>query len=172
MSGHRGEPLDEAQLGRALERLRAVLRQRDLKFSKVRAAIVRAVLAHEGHFGAEELVRVLRAAGVRDAHLATVYRNLPLLVDAGIIHPALIAQGQGQRYEVAFEREHHDHLVCTRCGLVVEYQSEAMEALQREIAARYGFVLDDHVHELRGRCESCRRVGAGRATVAPRGATA
>ena len=68
-------------------------------------------------------------------------------------------RGEGS-IRAAFEREHHDHLVCTACGRIVEYQSEAMEALQREIAARYGFELDDHVHELRGRCRECRRAGS------------
>ena len=147
---------DEA-LGRALERFRAVLHARALKMSKVRESIARAALTYEGHFRVEELVRVLHAQGVRDAHVATVYRAVPLMIEAGLIQPALIARGDSQHYEAAFEREHHDHLVCTTCGRIVEYQSEAMEALQREIAERYGFELDDHVHELRGRCRECRR---------------
>jgi Fur family transcriptional regulator, ferric uptake regulator len=150
---------DEA-LGRALERFRAVLHARALKMSKVRESIARAALAYEGHFRVEELVRVLHAQGVRDAHVATVYRAVPLMIEAGLIQPALIARGDSQHYEAAFEREHHDHLVCTACGRIVEYQSEAMEALQREIAERYGFELDDHVHELRGRCRECRRGAA------------
>jgi len=92
--------------------------------------------------------------------MATVYRALPLLVDAGLIQPALVSKSDGQRYEVAFEREHHDHLVCSGCGRVVEYQSETLEALQREIARRYGFELENHVNELRGRCKECRRAGS------------
>jgi Fur family ferric uptake transcriptional regulator len=150
----------EEALGRALERFRAVLHAQALKMSKVRESIARAALVYEGHFSVEELVRVLHAQGVRDAHVATVYRAVPLMIEAGLIQPALIARGDSQHYEAAFEREHHDHLVCTACGRIVEYQSEAMEALQREVAARYGFELDDHVHELRGRCRECRRAGS------------
>jgi Fur family ferric uptake transcriptional regulator len=58
--------------------------------------------------------------------------------EAGLIQHALVSRSEGQLYEVAFEREHHDHLICTTCGQIVEYQSEAMETLQREIAKRFG----------------------------------
>jgi len=149
--------MKQEAVDRALERFRAVLKERSLKMSKVRESIARTALAYEGHFSVDDLLRVLHERGVRDAHMATVYRAVPLLVDAGLIQPALVSKSDGQRYEAAFEREHHDHLVCTGCGRVVEYQSEALEALQREIARRYEFELDDHVHELRGRCKDCRR---------------
>ena len=141
---------------RALQRFRALLRERSLKMSKVRESIARAALGCRGHFTVEDLVRLLHARGVQDAHLATVYRAIPLLIEAGLIQPALVAKGDGQRYEIAFEREHHDHLVCTGCGRVVEYQSEALEALQREIAELHGFSVEGHLHELRGRCGDCR----------------
>lgn len=144
-------------VARGLERLRALLRERSLKMSKVRESIARTALAYRGHFSVEELVNVLRENGVSDAHQATVYRALPLMIEAGLIQPAMVSKTDGQRYEASFEREHHDHLVCTSCGRVVEYQSEPLEALQREIAERYGFELEDHVHQLLGRCRDCRR---------------
>lgn len=147
----------EEVIERALIRFRDVLHGKALKMSKVREAIARAALTYEGHFSVEDLVRVLQANDVRDAHLATVYRAVPLMVEAGLIEPALVSRADGQLYEAAFEQEHHDHLVCTGCGHVVEYHSEALEALQREIAERYGFQLVDHVHELRGLCRTCRR---------------
>jgi Fur family ferric uptake transcriptional regulator len=155
--------MSEDAIARALERYRTVLHAGSHKYSKVRAAIARAALTFPGHFGIDDLLRVLRNGGVRDAHMATVYRALPSLLEAGLIQPALVSnKADGQRYEAAFEREHHDHLVCTGCALVVEYQSEALEALQREIAERYDFELDDHVHELRGRCKECRRAASPR----------
>ncbi|HYP98969.1 MAG TPA: Fur family transcriptional regulator [Polyangiaceae bacterium] len=152
--------MKEAAMDRALDRFRTVLKDRSLKMSKVRESIARTALAYDGHFSVDDLLNVLHERGVRDAHMATVYRAVPLMVDAGLIQPALVSKSDGQRYEAAFEREHHDHLVCTQCGRVVEYQSEALEALQREIARRYEFELDDHVHELRGRCKECRRTTA------------
>lgn len=150
----------EELVARALERFRGVLHHRSLRFSKVRESIARAALTYDGHFRVEDLLHELQSHGVRDAHLATVYRAMPLMVEAGLIEAAPVSASDGQRYEAAFEREHHDHLICTGCGQIVEYQSEAMEALQRDIAARYGFEIDDHVHVLRGRCAHCRRNAA------------
>jgi Fur family ferric uptake transcriptional regulator len=156
-NGRKDLGLKPEAVERGLEQFRAVLQQRSLKMSKVRESIARMALSYRGHFSVDELVQVLHAEGINDAHLATVYRAVPLMVEAGLIQPALISKADGQRYEATFERERHDHLVCTSCGRVVEYQSEALEALQRDIARRYDFELDDRVHELRGRCKSCRR---------------
>ena len=149
-------PASEAAVARALERFSASLRGRALKLSKVREAIARAALAYEGHFTVDELVLALQADGVTDAHVATVYRAMPLLVEAGLVQAALPVPGESQRYEVTFGRAHH-HLVCRSCGRTVEYESPALTMLEREIAARYEFELEDHVHELRGRCGHCRR---------------
>ncbi|HVW29996.1 MAG TPA: Fur family transcriptional regulator [Polyangiaceae bacterium] len=146
----------EEDVERALVRFRAVLHERSLKLSSVREAIVRAALARDGHFTVEELSKDLRSRGVLEAHVATVYRAIPLLVEAGLIQATMLSRGNEHHYEVAFEREHHDHLVCKLCGKVVEFHSEALEALQREIASRYGFVIDEHVHELLGRCGDCQ----------------
>ena len=158
MGGARkGSVAKEKAIARGLDHLRDVLRARNLKMSSVREAIARAALSYEGHFSVDELVKQLHASGVHEAHVATVYRALPLMLEAGLIQPALVAKGEGQSYEAAFERERHDHLRCTVCGLVVEYKSATLEALQREIAARHQFELEDQVHELRGRCRQCRR---------------
>ena len=140
-----------------MENFRAVLRARELKMSKVREVVASCALRQVGHFSVEDLVRALQAEGVQEAHMATVYRAMPLLVEAGLVQATLISAGDSQHYEVVFEREHHDHLVCTSCGRVVEYRSEALLALQREIAARYEFELEERVSELHGKCKECRR---------------
>ena len=143
-------------LARGLDRFRSVLRARELKLSKVRDAVARCALQRSGHFCVEDLVRALQDEGIQEAHLATVYRAMPLLVDAGLVQ-ATAAPGDSQQYEVVFEREQHHHLMCLECGRMLEFQSPALEALQREIAARYGFQLDGRASELHGRCKDCRR---------------
>src|SRR5262245_19949950 len=110
--------LDEAGVSRALERLRDTVKRRGLKASSVREAIARAALRREGHFTVEDLAGDLREGRAADAHTATVYRVLPLLVEAGLLQIALVSTAEGARYERAFEREHHDHLICTSCGTV------------------------------------------------------
>lgn len=147
--------LDEAGLERALAQLHKAVRARGLKSSSVRDAVARAALRQRGHFSVEDLVRELKEGGVADAHPATVYRVLPLLVEAGLMQVSLISASEGVRYERAFEREHHDHLICTACGKVIEFHFEAIEVLQRDLAERFKFQLTGHIHELLGKCEDC-----------------
>ncbi len=144
----------------ALGQLRSYVQTKGLKNSRVRERIVEAATVFDGHFTVDELVRALRSQGVRNVHTATIYRCMPLLIEAGLIEPALVAGGESQVYESAFERAHHDHLVCKNCGCIVEFYSETLETLQREIAERHGFRLTDHVHELRGICARCERAAA------------
>ncbi len=138
----------------AAERFRSFLHAKELRVTEVREAIVSAVMAQEGHFHVDELVRDLQRRGVL-ASRATVYRALPLLLEAGLIQPTVLS-GKGHRYEAAFGHDHHDHLICGECNKVVEFQFEAFEMLQREVAARYGFELTSHFHELIGVCPECR----------------
>jgi Fur family transcriptional regulator, ferric uptake regulator len=149
--------LDAPAIDRALEKLSELVRARGLKSSSVRDAVARAALQRRGHFSVDELVHDLRRKGVDGVHPATVYRVLPLLVEAGLLQATLVSSGEGARYERAFEREHHDHLICTRCGQVIEFRSEAIEVLQREVAETLGFNLTGHVHELLGTCEDCSK---------------
>ncbi len=150
---------------RALREFGRFLSGRALRLTAARAAIVEAALERRGHYPIEDLVSDLRRRGIRGSK-ATVYRALPLLTEAGILQPAVIS-GDIRKYETAFGREHHDHLVCRVCGAVVEFEFEAFEILQREIAARHGFTLDGHLHQLWGRCRDCQAQARPASPVGP-----
>lgn len=111
----------------------------------------------KGHFKPEDLLAALAEEGHR-VSLTTVYRNLSLLVEAGIISRTdwqdAGRQG-GARYERIWGREHHDHLVCSRCGRRVEFSYPAIEVLQEAAAREHGFVLTRHSLELVGLCGAC-----------------
>lgn len=139
----------------ALAQFGEFLHQRSLRVTDVREGIVRAILARNGHFDVDEIVREMRAQGL-EASRATVYRALPLLKAAGIIQ-STVRTGDRSRYETAAGKEHHDHLICTACGKIVAFQFEAFEVLQREVASKYGFKLTEHSHELFGLCRGCQR---------------
>jgi Fur family ferric uptake transcriptional regulator len=143
----------------ALEKFERFLQKRELRLTEARAAIVEAALARSGHYPIEELIADLKARGIRGSK-ATVYRTLPLLAESGILQPAIVA-GESKSYETTFGREHHDHLICARCGKVVEFGFEAFEILQREVAGRYGFRLETHHHELVGTCPECLAIEGG-----------
>jgi Fur family transcriptional regulator, ferric uptake regulator len=90
---------------RALGVLRKLVQDKELKNSRVRELIARCALDYDGHFTIEDLARMLRSSGVRTAHPATVYRSIPLLLEAGLIQLAPVGPGETQRYERAFERQ-------------------------------------------------------------------
>jgi Fur family ferric uptake transcriptional regulator len=160
------EDAAERRTTEALERFEEFLRKKDLRLTEARAAIVEAALARSGHYPIEELIADLKARGIRGSK-ATVYRTLPLLAEAGILQPALLA-GDSRSYETTFGHEHHDHLVCGRCAKVVEFGSEPLEVLQRELAGRYGFRLEAHHHELVGTCPECLEKERAAPTPLPR----
>ncbi len=137
-----------------LAQFREFLHGRSLRATNVRQGILRAIIAREGHFAIDELVRDLRAQGL-EASRATVYRALPLFAEAGIIQ-STSKSGDRRCYESAVGRQHHDHLICTSCGKIVDFQFEAFEILQREVASKHGFKLTGHSHELLGICQDCQ----------------
>ena len=154
-SSRNNEAAGRVDAGQAAERLRAFLRSRGLRMTREREALVRAALGRRRHFTLEELVEEAVGHDAR-ASRATVYRSLPILIEAGILQPVLVSD-EPRRFELALGRRHHDHLLCRGCGRVVEFRSSAIEDLQLKVAARHGFRLTSHVHELVGDCAACRR---------------
>jgi Fur family transcriptional regulator, ferric uptake regulator len=142
-------------LERGLSRFRGELRSNDLRLSQARDALVRCVLQQPGTFCIKDLVLDLTRAGVQGTHFATVYRAMPLLIDAGLIRTLHIAGADAQLYEVAFERDPLPHLLCSSCGRSIEFRSKALELLRSEIAQRFGYELSADPIRLRGRCELC-----------------
>ena len=106
-----GSVLGEAGVARALERLNTLVKERGLKSSSARDAVARVALRRRGHFSVDELITDLKTHGSSDVHAATVYRVLPLLVEAGLLQLPQVSSREGARYERSFARQHHDHLI-------------------------------------------------------------
>jgi len=136
--------------------LTSYLEENNLKNTKQRGAILDVFLNATGHITSDELFQ-----DVRELHpnigYTTVYRTMKLLCDAGLAAERHFDDGI-TRYEIA--HEHHDHLVCTRCGKIIEFECRMIEDTQNEIAARYGFRVLRHRHELYGHCPDCREQGS------------
>ena len=131
------------------------LEDNNLKHTKQRDEILDAFLDVKGHVTGEELYGRVRERTPQIGY-TTVYRTLKLLCDAGLAHVRHFDDGI-TRYEVA--HEHHDHLVCLRCGKIIEFECEMIESAQEKIAARYGFRVLRHRHELYGHCSDCQLEG-------------
>ncbi len=82
--------------------------------------------------------------------LATVYRVLTQLEIAGLIQKNQFSDNQSS-YEI--KKQHHDHLICTKCGKIIEFMNDDLEALQGKISDKYQFRLDSHVMTLFGVCK-------------------
>ena len=107
-----------------------------------------------GHLSIDELLARVRRKNPKVGY-ATVYRTLKLLKDSGLAYERHFDDGIS-RYEVKHEDSHHDHLICTQCGTIVEFENHEIEQLQEKLAARHGFVLSRHEHELYGTCAKCQ----------------
>lgn len=113
--------------------------------------------AEDRHLSAEDVYRALITEEV-EIGLATVYRVLTQFEQAGIL---LRSQFDGGK--AVFELndvDHHDHLICTNCGKVVEFADEEIERRQHLIAKDLGFVLESHTVLLYGICPDCNKSGA------------
>ncbi len=134
------------------EALARYLEEHNLKRTRQREAILEVFLRTTGHITGEELHQK-----VRELHphigFTTVYRTMKILCDAGLASERHFDDGV-TRYEIS--HEHHDHLVCVRCGKIVEFECQMIESAQDRIAEEYGFRLLRHRHELYGHCSGCR----------------
>jgi Fur family ferric uptake transcriptional regulator len=116
-----------------------------MRMTEQRRIIARVLNDSDDHPDVEELYR--RCAKIdRHISISTVYRTVKLFEDAGIIERHDFREGRA-RFEQATD-SHHDHLINLRTGEVIEFQSEDIERLQREVARKLGYKLVDHRLEL------------------------
>jgi Fur family transcriptional regulator, ferric uptake regulator len=132
--------------------LASYVARKALKWTRQREVILETFLGSHEHLTCEDIhARVVKADPT--IGLATVYRTLRLFVEAGIASERRFQEGV-TRYEP--QQPHHDHLICVRCGSIVEFESDPIEELQEEVARAHGFRLLSHRHELYGACPRCR----------------
>ena len=134
------------------EALERYLEEHQLKHTKQREAILDVFLGITGHIASDELFQRVKS---RHPHIGftTVYRTMKIFCEAGLAVERAFEDGV-TRYEIP--HEHHDHLVCVRCGRIVEFECSMIESAQERIAKEYGFRLLRHRHELYGHCSDCR----------------
>jgi len=157
-----GAKIDEGTDGRhgepTLEHYREVLHdhmvKKGLRSTDQRRLIVETFFQAPNHVSIEELLAQVRAQDPKVGY-ATVYRTLKLLTECGVAFERRFGDGL-TRYELADETSHHDHLICVECGAITEFEEPRIESIQEEVAARYGFVLRNHKHEMYGVCPSCQ----------------
>ena len=126
-----------------------------LKATKQREEILDTFLNSSGHKNLAQIYAQVAKTNPKIGYV-TVYRTLKLLARLGLATQRKFADGE-TRYEPASEGTHHDHLICLDCGKIIEFEDQALEALQNRIARRHRFRISHHRMELYGRCEECNR---------------
>lgn len=143
--------LSSTELSQLNARLEAYMQQHRLRSTAQRRLVTDTFFRSEGHISIDDLFQEVRRQDRRVGY-ATIYRTLKLLKDIGLAHERHFGDGVS-RYEVAHEDEHHDHLICTVCQRIIEFEDPKIEALQEALARQHGFVLQGHRHELYGTCD-------------------
>ncbi len=125
-----------------------------LRMTEQREAILNEFLLVEGHQSAEDLTAAVKKKD-KTIGQATVYRNLRLFVQSGVAREVQFGDGV-TRYEHNVDHDHHDHIMCERCGKTVEAFDPRIEELQDALARRHGFLVTGHVMCIYGICAECR----------------
>ena len=137
-----------------LDNFRLWIKEQGLKATAQRDDIAQVFFSTTRHISVEELYNEVRQVNSRVGY-ATVYRTLKLLKECGLAEERHFADGQA-RFENIDDQRHHDHLICERCGRIVEFVQPRIEELQEELAQKYGFVATTHKMEIYGICKECR----------------
>ncbi|HEV7700401.1 MAG TPA: transcriptional repressor [Pyrinomonadaceae bacterium] len=138
-----------------------------LRRTEQRDLILDTFLSTEEHLTSEDLHGLIHRLDPT-VGLTTVYRTLKLLTEAGLAREVRFGDGKTY-YEHHYNHEHHDHMICTECGTVIEFFSPEIEALQDQMASNFGFKPTHHSLRLWGLCPECQ-VAAKDAHAAPSGA--
>lgn len=146
--------VDKQGIEKLRERLNAYMEKKGLRSTAQRRLIIDVFFEGSSHMTIEDLLAEVRRREPSIGY-ATVYRTLKLLAECGVASERHFGDGPS-RYELADEASaHHDHLICTSCRRIIEFEEPRIEAIQEEIAARYGFEVHSHKHEMYGTCSTC-----------------
>jgi Fur family ferric uptake transcriptional regulator len=129
------------------------LRARGLRVTAQRAVILETLSGMRGHRSAQDVFD-RAATKLPGLNLATVYRTLELLYQVGLVD-VLTSGTEVQRYTFRDAHHRHAHLVCRRCGQMMEADLGLVERLRSEVEAQSGFLIDDHHLALSGLCADC-----------------
>jgi Fur family ferric uptake transcriptional regulator len=129
--------------------------QANLRSTPARMAVLDAVVQTQGHFDAESLYYGLISGG-RKISRATVYNTLDLLQECGLVSKYRFAENSS-RYEKAFGRPHHHHLICLQCGDILEFVNDRLNKMQEEVCGSKNFSPHSSSLQIFGTCATCAK---------------
>jgi Fur family transcriptional regulator, ferric uptake regulator len=139
------------------DKFREYLATRSMRLTRERKIIVDEVFATHEHFDAEQLVLKLssRTDGRRVSR-PTVYRTLGEMVESGLIRKVARSQNR-EVYEHDYGYPQHDHMICGKCGTLIEFENAPFARLLDDVTIEHGFRMTGHRLEVYGLCAACSR---------------
>lgn len=131
-----------------IEHFKSFLRKEKHRITPERLIVLDYALKHKGHFSADDLYLKMNSEVSR----ATVYNTLDLLAKCKLITVRNLGDNM-KRYESNASKDHHDHLICTECGKIIEFHSPDLERIQQEICKHNNFEPSKYSFNIYGRCK-------------------
>jgi Fur family ferric uptake transcriptional regulator len=142
----------------AKERFVTFLQGKQLRLTAQRQAIIDTVFNTEEHFTAEQLLEWARARD-RSVSRATVYRTLPLLTESGLVREMDFGK-ESKFYDPNYaDHPNHNHIICSDCDKIVEFESSRIAKIESEISHKLGFSIKSQRLQITGDCEQMKRLG-------------
>lgn len=116
--------------------------------------ILKILYFSDEHLSAEQIVSIAKTLYKIDMGIATVYRTVKFFESMNIVNSLDVGDG-AKRYELSITI-HHDHMICTSCGKIIEFTDDIIEEQQESVAKKNNFLLKDHIMTIYGLCESCQ----------------
>jgi len=132
---------------------RSFISRKGLRNTPEREEIIAEIFSNHDHFDVDELYLRLRNKGSRISK-ASIYRNIPLLMECGLIKEVWHEDGH-MHYESVYGQKHHCHLRCIQCGKVIEFYEEELRAVEERLKQKYHFKILDHRLDVTGYCFEC-----------------
>jgi Fur family ferric uptake transcriptional regulator len=148
------EKYQDESFGEEKEVLLNHVQKYGLRRTAQRDLILEVFLRTEEHLSSEDLYDLVKREDPSIGH-TTVYRTLKLLTEAGLAREVRFGDGR-THYEHHYNHEHHDHMICTNCNKIIEFNSSELEEMQDAIAAKYNFIVTQHSLRLMGVCQDCQ----------------
>ncbi len=137
-----------------IEELKKIVKQKGLKYTEQREIVLNILVNASEHLSAEEIYNKIKKQHTNtNIGIATVYRALSFLEDVKLI-TSIAFGSDGKKYE-SNTKAHHDHLICTNCGEIIEFMDIEIENRQNKIAKKNNFKIVSHSMQLYGTCEKC-----------------
>jgi len=138
-----------------INELKTIIKKKGMKYTEQRAIILQILVNLDDHLNAEEIHSIIQKEYPnQNIGIATIYRTLNFLEEVNLIS-SISFGSDGKKYE-GNQKEHHDHLICTSCGKIVEFLDDDIEKKQEDIASKNGFTITDHSMQIYGLCKDCQ----------------